>query len=84
MPPAVVIETDVQSSHMCRLVVMCDEATLLDRGTLGELHDEHVFEGSFRFWAEPVGRVLYVYDETQSLVARVVNPTSVTVVDVLD
>ena len=84
MPPGVVIETDVQSSRLCRLVVMSDCRTVVDRGLATRIARQRTYEGSFRFWAEPAGRVLYVYDDTQTLVARVINPTSVTVVDVLE
>ena len=80
----VVIETDVQSWYPCRLVVMSDRDTVVDRGVVTQLSEKQTFEGSFRFWEESSGRVLYVYDDTQSLVTRVINPTSVTVVEVLE
>lgn len=80
----VVLETDVQSSHRCRLVVVSDKETVLDRGSLAQLTEQQELDGSYRFWQEPAGRVLYVYDDTQSLVCRVTNPICVTVLDVLE
>lgn len=80
----VVLETDIQSSRICRLVVVSDEDTLLDRGRLTTLEARQEVDGSYRFWQEPAGRVLYVYDDTQSLLCRVTNPTCVTVLEVLE
>lgn len=80
----VVLETDVQSSHRCRLTVVSAVGTVVDRGVLPALTRTQELVGSFRFWQEPTGRVLYVYDDTQSLLCRVSNPTCVTVHDVLD
>lgn len=80
----VVLETDVQSSRICRLVVVSDEYTVLDRGRLPGLTKKQELRGTYRFWHEPVGRVLYVYDDSQSLLCRVTNPTCVTVLEVLE
>jgi hypothetical protein len=82
--PGLVIETGVQCSKPCRLVVMPTEYTVVDRGLTEGLDETRVFEGTFRYWREPTGCVLYVYDEARALVARVVNPDSVTVVEVLE
>jgi len=80
----VVLETDVQSSHRCRLIVVCDDDTILDRGRLTHLAKKQELNGSYRFWQEPIGRVLYVYDDTQTLLCRVTNPACVAVLDLLE
>ena len=82
--PGVFVETDVQSSRICQLLVVTDEDTILDRGSLRTLDEQQRVVGSFRYWAESTGRVLYVYDETQSLLCRISNPVSVTLIDLVD
>jgi len=82
--PGVFVETDVQSSHICQLLVVTDKHTVLDRGSLRTLDEQQRVVGSFRYWAESAGRVLYVYDETQSLVCRINNPVSVVLLDLVD
>lgn len=83
-PIGVVIETDVQSSCACRILIRSNDRTLFDRGHVTTLSEAREVEGSFRFWTESSGRVLYVYDDVQNLVCRVTNPESVTLVDVLE
>ena len=80
----VVLETDIQSAKQCRLVVLSNSETVLDHGACDTLRAVHEITGSFRFWQEPAGRVLYVYDDTQSLRCRICNPESVTLVEVVD
>ncbi len=80
-PAGVVLDVNVQSAKPCHLVVQSDEGTMVDRGAVATLEARHEFTGSFRYWEEPMGRVLYIYDDAQSLVGRVLNPHSVTLVD---
>jgi hypothetical protein len=77
----VLLDVNVQSSNPCRLVVQSVEQTVVDRGAVSTLETRHEFTGTFRYWEEPAGRALYVYDDAQSLVGRVLNPHSVTLVD---
>ena len=80
----VVVETDVQCSKPCRLVVTSSSETHVDRGLLASLDPSQEVRGTFRFWDERAGRVLYVYDDAQNLLCRVTNPDSVTVLEVLE
>jgi hypothetical protein len=82
-PLGVVLETDLQSPELCRLAVVSDADTRLDRGSLRSLAPMTQVVGSFRLLQETQGRVLYVYDDTQSLLCRVTNPASVTLLDVV-
>ena len=78
----VVLETNVQSSKSCRLAVLSDEDTVADRGTRTALSPREEFTGSFRYWHEGHTRVLYVYDDAQNLISRVLNPEAVMVIGV--
>ena len=71
---------NLESSVPCRLAVEIGPRTSVDRGTLAPLRDGLIPAASFRYWQEPAGPVLYVYDDVQDLVGRVVNPVRVRVV----
>ena len=70
----------VSEAGETRLWVESGPQTVVDRGTVTELTGGQELHGSFRYWEEPAGRALYVWDKTQTLVARVLNPTAVTLV----
>ena len=73
--------TGAESGSACHLVVKTGSRTILDRGHAATGSERYDFTGSYRYWEEPVGRVLYVYDDAQNLVARVVNPHTVAQLD---
>ena len=73
----VVLAGDAQSAVPCRLLVEVGADTVVDRGVLTNLESGQFVVGAFRFWNEPAGRMLYVYDDVSNLVGRVVNPQSV-------
>ena len=70
---------DASSFKPCRIVVEAGLDTRTDRGLLPPIATTKTLEGGFRYWEEPIGKVLYVYDDVQNLVGRVVNPRSVRV-----
>jgi hypothetical protein len=70
---------NVESGTPCRLVVDVGPETAFDRGRLADLHEETIAAASFRYWQESAGPVLYVYDDVQDLVGRIVNPACVRV-----
>ena len=70
---------DTTSAHPQRLRVEAGPETAVDRGHLGNFHTPRELCGAYRYQQEREHRVLYVYDEVQNLVARVVDPASVTV-----
>ena len=76
-PAGEALDTGTLCADACRLVVLRDEHTFVDRGLLQLTSPAHVVEGSYRYQHEPLGRVLYVYDDAQNLVGRVVNPAQV-------
>ena len=80
----VVLEGDVESSHRCRLLILSDERTIVDRGAWKSLTKRQEVDGTFRFWEEQAGRVLYVYDDAQNLLCRVTNPDCVAILDVIE
>ena len=61
----------------CELEIAVGPETVFDRGRLTKAQSAKVAAGSFRFCEESWGKVLYVYDEAQDLLGRVVNPTCV-------
>ena len=77
------VDAGTRSAEACRLVVLRDEHTVVDRGTIHLDPTAHVLEGSYRYQDEPLGRVLYVYDDVQNLVTRIVNPVRVLRYDTL-
>ena len=77
---SVLLEAEACSGAPCRIIVEPGLDTRVDRGTERALSSTKTFTGGYRYWEEPVGRVLYVYDDVQNLVSRVVNPRSVWIV----
>lgn len=71
------VDPGTADGHSCRLVVLSQPETVTDRGTLPPLGDAHSLQGSYRYQDEPMGRVLYVWDDVQNLVTRIVNPARV-------
>ncbi len=61
------------------LIVEAGEYTEVDRGRLSALPHDGFLVGSYRYWAEEGGAMLYVYDDVGNLIARVRSPASVTV-----
>lgn len=78
---AVPLALDTVSSQPQFLRVEAGPETAVDRGHLGNFHTRRMLSGAFRYQQEREHRVLYVYDEVQNLVARVVDPASVTILD---
>lgn len=72
---------DVQSSRPCLLRIQPGENTQILGGRLATLDPEQKIEGTFRYWNESGHRSLYVYDDVQNLVARIVDPEHVLLVD---
>lgn len=75
--PGRVLESGEASGELCRLVVEGGPETTVDRGSLAKVGGRCVLVGRYRYWDEPQGRTLYVYDDVQDLVGRIVNPRSV-------
>jgi len=71
------VDCDTFSGRPCRLVVRPGPDTVVDRGHLGVLSAPREVTGSYRYQQEREHRVLYVYDELQNLVGRVVDPGAV-------
>ncbi|MDF1700519.1 MAG: hypothetical protein P1V36_05105 [Planctomycetota bacterium] len=71
------VDPGTADGNSCRLVVLSQPATIADRGTLAALGEAHTLQGSYRYQEEPLGRVLYVWDDVQNLVTRIVNPARV-------
>lgn len=71
------VDAGTRCADACRLVVLRGADTVVDRGTMTLAPTAHVLEGSYRYQHESLGRVLYVYDDVQNLVVRVVNPVRV-------
>ena len=80
----VVLDVGVQRGDPCHLVVTSDAGTVVDRGGVSVLDDLQEFTGTFRYWEEPAGRALYLYDDAQNLVGRVLNPHSVRLLDPME
>jgi len=78
--PGRVLEGGETSGEICRLVVERGPETRIDRGSV-QVEGRGVLVGRYRYWEEPQGLTLYVYDDVQDLVGRIVNPRSVRVVD---
>ena len=55
--------------------------TKVDRGSLAKVRGRCELVGRYRYWDEPQGPTLYVYDDVQDLVGRIVNPRSVRILD---
>ena len=79
--PKGVLLGEAASAGPCTIRVEPGLDTHVDHGPLGALTATRTFEGGFRYWEEPVGQVLYVYDDVQNLVGRIVNPRSVRLLD---
>lgn len=77
---AVVLEPGCCRGDIASLRIETGPETVVDRGTLGQLETGQELRGSFRYWQEPAGSALYVWDHTQTLVARVLNPDAVILV----
>lgn len=75
------VESGDASGALCHLVVEGGPDTTVDRGSLAKLGRRRELVGRYRYWDEPQGPTLYVYDDVQDLVVRVVNPRSVRVLD---
>ncbi len=73
------VPCDSASAHPCTLVVEAGPATVVDRGHLSDLAPRQELHGAYRYQQELEHRVLYVYDEVQNLVGRVVDPEAVLV-----
>jgi hypothetical protein len=73
----VVVAIDHESPGPCRLLIESGPETVVDRGSQDLDAPRCAFVGSFRYWEEPSGRMLYLYDDVQNLVGRVVNPERV-------
>ena len=65
------------SATPARLLVLADEDTRCDRGLRTNLDAAQTLDGTWRYQQESFGRVLYVYDDVQNLVVRIVNPAQV-------
>jgi hypothetical protein len=78
----VLLVGDAESWLPCRILVTAGSATQVDRGLLPDGASTYDVVGSFRYWEEPSGHMLYVYDDVQNLVGRIVNPESVRIVDI--
>ena len=76
-----VLECGETSGALCRLVVERGPKTKVDRGTLASVGRRTELIGRYRYWDEPQGPTLYVYDDVQDLVGRIVNPRSVRILD---
>lgn len=76
----ILLDGEACSGAPCRIVVEPGLDTRIDRGIEQLISTTKTFTGGYRYWKEPVGRVLYVYDDVQNLVSRIVNPRSVRVV----
>ena len=79
--PGRLLESGETSGELCRLVVEGGPKTTVDRGSLEKFGRRCELVGRYRYWDEPQGLTLYVYDDVQDLVGRIVNPRSVRVVD---
>ena len=76
-----VLDLNSECSSPCRLKVLFDRDTVVDRGDHGALETDCEVQGTFRFWDEAQGSALYVYDDVQNLVCRVRNPSGVVLLD---
>lgn len=75
----VALSKNTVSHSSCHLLVERTAETVLDRGTLSCLPADGHIAGSFRYWDEDGGTMLYVYDDVGNLITRVRNPQSVIV-----
>ncbi|MDJ0973372.1 MAG: hypothetical protein QNJ98_02785 [Planctomycetota bacterium] len=73
----VALETNTESHKPCQLLVELCPESVLDRGALTTIDHGEVLVGSYRYWDEAGGSMLYVYDEVGNLITRVRNPQSV-------
>lgn len=79
-PTPLGVEASFESAVPCRLAVEVGPRTTVDRGPLVVTDDLTIPAASFRYWHEPTGPVLYLYDDVQDLVGRVLHPVRVRVV----
>ena len=79
--PGRLLEGGEASGAPCRLVVEGGPRTRVDRGALRSVGTRREIVGAYRYWDEPQGRILYVYDDVQDLLGRIVNPRAVRVLD---
>lgn len=77
------VPCDTASAHPCTLMVEPGAATIVDRGHLGAITTHQRLHGAYRYQQEREHRVLYVYDEVQNLVGRVVDPEAVLLLEPL-
>jgi hypothetical protein len=77
------LDLNTECSSPCRLRVLFDRDTIVDRGDHSALEGSREVRGAFRFWNEAQGSALYVYDEVQNLICRVRNPSGVVLIDPL-
>ena len=75
------VECGEASGELCRLLVEGGPETKVDRGSLAKVRGRRELVGRYRYWDEPQGPTLYVYDDVQDLVGRIVNPRSVRLLD---
>ena len=73
----IALETNTESHKPCQLLVELCAESALDRGALTTIEHGDVLVGSYRYWDEAGGTMLYVYDEVGNLITRVRNPQSV-------
>ena len=78
---AAVLVGTIEWGAPCDLEVVVGPETVFDRGLLTAAQSAKITAGSFRLCEESWGKVLYVYDEAQDLLGRVVNPDRVRMVD---
>lgn len=75
------VESGEASGELCRLLIEGGPKTKVDRGNLATVRGRCELVGRYRYWDEPQGPTLYVYDDVQDLVGRIVNPRSVRILD---
>ena len=73
----IALATNTESHKPCQLLVELCAESVLDRGAIRTLDHGEVLVGSYRYWDEAGGSMLYVYDEVGNLITRVRNPQSV-------
>lgn len=73
----VALTTNAEHHGPCRLLVELCAESVLDRGARTTIEHGEVLVGSYRYWDEAGGTMLYVYDEVGNLITRVRNPQSV-------
>ena len=73
-------EWALANGRPCRILVEGGADTRLNRGTLPRLDETTILVGTYRYWTEPAGPVLYVWDDVQNLTARILKPAAVRIV----